>query len=76
VTCYLRHLRTVFSRAGIEVSDENKRELDMTIHGVVGIPYKDCSAAWKEVKKRLVKDEDDFVLTLKNAWKKRLGQTG
>jgi hypothetical protein len=48
----------------------------MTIHGVVGVPYKDCSATWREVKKRLVKDEDDFVLTLKNAWKKRLAQTG
>jgi hypothetical protein len=23
--------------------------------------------------KELVEDEDDFVLTLKNAWKKRLG---
>jgi len=76
VTCYFRHLQKVFSKAGIVVTDENKRELDITIHSVAGVPYKDCSAVWREVKKRLVDDEDDFVLTLKNAWKKRLGQTG
>jgi hypothetical protein len=76
VTCYFRHLQKVFSRAGIVVTAENRRELDKTIHGLVGVKYKDCPAVWKEVKKRLAEDEDGFVVTLKNARKKRLDLAG
>jgi hypothetical protein len=71
VTCYFRHLQKVFSKAGIVVTDKNKRELDKTIHSVAGVLYKDCSGVWREVKKRLAVDEEGFVVALKNAWKKR-----
>jgi len=37
----------------------------------VGVDYKNCPAAWKEVKKRIAEDEADFVSKLKNAWNKR-----
>jgi hypothetical protein len=76
VTCYFRHLQRVFSKAGIVVTDENKRELDMTIHSLAGKPHKDCPRVWRELKKRLAADEDGFVLALKKAWKDRIGASG
>jgi hypothetical protein len=67
MTCYFRHLQQVFKKAGIEVTSENKREIDKAIHSVVGVEYKNCPAAWREVKRRIAKDEDDFVAELKKA---------
>ena len=32
---------------------------------MVGIEYKNCSATWKEVKKRIAEDEKDFEHTKK-----------
>jgi molecular chaperone GrpE (heat shock protein) len=70
MTCYFRHLQDVFKKAGIEVTDANKREIDQIIHKIVSVRYKDCSAAWKEVKKRIENDEKGFVAELKAEWKK------
>ena len=67
MTCYFRHLQDVFKKAGIEVSTENKREIDRVIHGIVGVEYKNCPAAWREVKKRIAEDEEGFVSELKEA---------
>jgi len=67
MTCYFRHLREVFEKAGIEVTNENKREIDRIIHGIVGVEYKSCPAAWREVKKRIADDEQAFVSSLKEA---------
>jgi hypothetical protein len=61
------HMKDVFSRAGIEVTKENKKALDRAIHSYVGVEYKDCSSTWKEVKKKLAEDEEDFIAMLKNA---------
>jgi len=71
VTCYFRHLQQVFEKAGVEVTSENKREIDRVIHGIVGVDYKNCPAAWKEVKKRIAEDEEGFVSKLKAAWNKK-----
>ncbi len=68
MTCYSRHLQDVFSKAGIAVTKENKAHVDRIIHSMVGVEYKDCSAAWKQVKKRLEQDEDGFASELKNLW--------
>ena len=46
---------------------ENKREVDKVIHDIVGVDYKNCPAAWKEIKKRLAEDEEAFVSKLKDA---------
>jgi len=70
VTCYFRHLKQVFEKAGIDVTKENKREIDKVIHSIVGVEYKSCPAAWKEVKKRLAEDESKFVAQLKEEWVK------
>jgi len=67
MTCYFRHIQGVFKKAGIEVSTENKRDIDRVIHGIAGVEYKNCPATWREVKKRLAEDEESFVSELKKA---------
>jgi hypothetical protein len=58
----------VFKKAGIEVTKENRQKIDRIISDLVNAEYKDCPAAWREVKKRLAEDEAGFVLKLKDAW--------
>ena len=65
MTCYFRHMKDVFDKVGVTVTKENKRDIDKTIHKIVGVEYKNCSATWKEVKKRMVEDKEGFVTTLK-----------
>jgi len=72
MTCYFRHIQQIFKRAGIEVTRENKREIDRIIHSIVGVEYKNCPAAWREVKKRIAEDEEGFVSKLKEAMIKQM----
>ena len=72
MTCYFRHLQAAFKKAGIEVTKENKKEIDIVIHGLVRKRYKNCPATWREVKKRIAQDEDGFALALKKAWSERV----
>ena len=58
-------------KAGIEVTTENKRDIDRVIHKIVGVKYKNCSATWREVRKKITEDKDRFVGNLKEAWNKR-----
>ncbi|MFQ6081203.1 MAG: hypothetical protein ACE5OW_06015 [Candidatus Bathyarchaeia archaeon] len=67
MTCYFRHIRNIFKKAGIEVTKQNKREIDRVIHGIVNVEYKNCPAAWREVKERLAEDEEAFVSELRKA---------
>jgi hypothetical protein len=69
MTCYFRNLQQIFRKAGIEVTSENKRQIDEVVHSMVGVKYKNCPDRWREVKKRIVNDEAGFVLELKKAWK-------
>jgi len=71
MTCYFRHLRDVFAKAGVDVTSENKKEVDRAIHSIVGVEYKNCPAAWREVKKRIAEDEEGFVAELRESWGKR-----
>ncbi len=68
VTCYFRHMGEVFKKAGIEVTRENRQQIDRIIHGIVGVEYKNCPAAWRQVKQRMAEDEAGFVAMLKTAW--------
>ena len=72
MTCYFRHIQHVFKKAGIEVTSENKREIDRIIHGIVGVEYKNCPSAWREVKKQIAEDEEGFVSRLKEALTKHV----
>jgi hypothetical protein len=59
-------LNKIFKKAGVTITKENKRDVDKIIHSIVGTSYKNCSATWKEVKKRIAENEDEFVNTLKS----------
>ena len=65
MTCYFRHLNEIFNKAQVKVTPENRREIDKVIHGIVGVKYKNCSAAWREVKKRIAENEAGFVSELR-----------
>ena len=67
MTCYFRHLKEVFDKAGIEVTKENKRDLDRAIHAHMGVEYKDCSSTWRAVKASLAEDEEAFLGVLREA---------
>ena len=58
-------------KAEIEVTTENKRDVDKVIHKIVGVDYKNCLATWMEVKKRIAEDEEKLVSNLREAWNKR-----
>lgn len=66
MTCYFRHLNDVFDKAGVTVTKENKKDIDRAIHNIVGVEYKNCPAAWKEVKKRIADNEEGFVNMLRS----------
>lgn len=66
MTCYFRHLKTIFEKAGITITKENKQDIDKVIHSIVGVEYKNCPATWKEVKKRMAENEENFVNMLKS----------
>jgi len=65
MTCYFRHLKPILEKAGITITKENRQNVDRTIHRIVGIEYKNCPTTWKEVKKQIAEDEENFVNTLK-----------
>ena len=66
MTCYFRHLNEFFDQAGITVTKENREDINRAIHKIVGVEYKNCPAAWKEVKKRLAKNAKGFATALRN----------
>lgn len=71
MTCYFRHLHQIFQKAGIEVTKENKQKIDKIIHYLVNVSYKNCPVTWREVKKRIAEDEENFVTKLRDAWKRQ-----
>jgi hypothetical protein len=72
MSCYFRHMKDVFEEAGIEVTKENKKEIDQIIHELVNVPYKQCSPAWKGVKTQIKMNDEDKGLFIKKL-KKRFG---
>ncbi|UCH05801.1 MAG: hypothetical protein JSW05_06455 [Candidatus Thorarchaeota archaeon] len=67
MTCYFRHITRLFEEISVEVTKENKRDIDRQIHELLGVDYKDCSSTWKAVKQRIADDEAGFVSSLKKA---------
>jgi hypothetical protein len=57
MSCYFRHIKDVFSEAGIEVTKDSKKDVDRAIHKIVGVKYKDCSSTWKKLKQGFLSDE-------------------
>ena len=67
MTCYFRHMKQTFTELGVEITPENKRDIDKKIHKLLGVEYKNCSATWKEIKKRIAEDESGFMTSLDGA---------
>jgi hypothetical protein len=57
MSCYFRHMKDLFGELGIEVTPENKKKIDAAIHTLVEVDYKDCPAAWRQVKVNLSDEE-------------------
>ena len=70
MSCYFRHMKDVLEEAGIEITKENKKEVDRIIHNLVEVEYKNCSPAWKAVKTHIKTDDKartQFIKKLKAA---------
>ena len=63
-------MKNVLDEAGIEVTPQNKKEIDRALHQIVGTTYKDCPATWKSLKQELTGDEQkrrDLIQKLQRA---------
>jgi hypothetical protein len=70
MSCYFRHIKDILNGAGINVTPNNKTQLDRAIHDIVEVPYKDCPTAWTKLKEQIIGDErrrKDLVGKLKDA---------
>ena len=70
MSCYFRHMKDVFAEAGVEVTKENKKDIDRAIHKIAGIEYKDCPTTWRALKEKFLADDRKraaFVKKLKKA---------
>jgi hypothetical protein len=68
MSCYFWHMKEILEEAGIEVTKENKKDIDGVIHGLVDVEYKNCSPAWKAIKEQIKIDDktkNRFIKTLK-----------
>ena len=60
-------MKGIFAEIGIDVTPDNKRDVDKALHKLLGVEYKNCSTTWKEVKKRMAEDESGFMKSLDGA---------
>ena len=70
MSCYFRHMKDVLDEVGVEITPENKKQIDEILHGIVGVDYKNCSPAWKAIKEMVKGDErqrEAFVEKLRKA---------
>ncbi|MCI0528225.1 MAG: hypothetical protein L0Y56_12370 [Nitrospira sp.] len=52
MSCYFRYIKDVLKEARINVTPQNKKEIDQAIHQMVNVKYKKCMPdCWSEVKK-------------------------
>jgi hypothetical protein len=63
-------MQDLFAEAGIKVTPENKKEIDQAVHRIVDVSYKNCPAAWKELKAGTADAEKrkEFIQKLKSAF--------
>ena len=68
MSCYFRHMKDLLAAAGVEVTPENKKEIDRILHEMVDVDYKNCSPTWKGVKEHIKQDDmarNQFIARLK-----------
>ena len=49
MSCYFRHMKDVLDEVGVEITPDNKKEIDAILHRIVDVEYKNCSTAWKKI---------------------------
>jgi hypothetical protein len=64
MTCYFRHLAQVFQKAGLVVDVDNRKRVDIIIHEMAGIEYKDCTKIMAALDEKF-ETEDAFVQRLR-----------
>lgn len=72
MSCYFRHMQDILEEAGVEITKENKKEIDRIIHGIVDVEYKNCSPTWKGIKEHIKgnnKARSHFIKKLKQELK-------
>ncbi len=67
-------MKSIFEKAGVEVTKENRKNIDRLIHSVVCVEYKNCSATWKALKLSLAENESSFVEKIKDTLNSHLIQ--
>jgi len=50
VTCYTRHLTSVFAEAGIADTADQRRDADRVLRDLLGMRQATCSDVWHELK--------------------------
>ncbi len=57
MSCYFRHIKDIFEAAAVEITPDNKKDVDRAIHKLAGVKYKDCPATWKKLKQEFLADD-------------------
>ena len=60
-------MKLIFEQIGVEITPENKQDVDRKIHSLLGIEYKNCPTTWKVIKARLADNEEKFLADLDKA---------
>jgi uncharacterized protein (DUF362 family) len=56
MSCYFRQLKDVFQAAGIEVTKQNRKAVDLAVHELLGLAAKHCPTAWAAFKEQVGTD--------------------
>jgi len=56
MSCYFRILKDVFDAAGIDVTKENRKAVDLAIHDLLGLATKHCPTAGRAFKEQVGTD--------------------
>ena len=69
MSCYFRHLTDIMAEARIEVTPQNKKQVDEAIHRIMGVDYKNCPVTWKALKQQIASEptRQDFIRKLQAA---------
>jgi len=72
MSCYFRHMKDVLEDAGIDVTPQNKKQIDQALHEIADVGYKNCSPAWRKLKKDFINDpsgKQELIARLKESMK-------
>lgn len=56
MSCYFRHLKDIFTEAGIEVTPQSRKQIDRAFHRIVGVTHKECPTTWEKLKQEWLVD--------------------